>query len=171
MNYFGVIVSEGCISMENRISFVTKSVQKTEKVGFNLAKSLKDGGFVAFFGDLGAGKTAFVRGMGQAICPECDVSSPTFAIINEYKVGRKTVLCHVDAYRIKDDDDLYSTGFYDCAEYPGCIMAVEWSENIPFALPDDAVRVTIEKLGDTERKITVENAPNEFSLNINKEDK
>ncbi len=141
------------------ITFKTGSPYETERVGSALAECLKDGGFVAFFGDLGAGKTAFVRGMGSVLCPDANVSSPTFAIINEYKNGKKTVLCHVDAYRITDDDDLYSTGFYDCADYSGCVMAVEWSENIPFALPSDCVRVRIEKSDESTRKITIENPP------------
>ncbi len=144
------------------IRFETESPIETENIGERLASCMKDGGFVAFFGDLGAGKTAFVRGMGKVLCPDSNVSSPTFAIINEYKKGNKTVLCHVDAYRIKDDDDLYSTGFYDCADYEGCVMAVEWSENIPFALPDDCVRVTIEKIDEAKRRILVENAPSEL---------
>ncbi len=145
--------------MSRTLVFNTNTVFETERIGKALAECLKNGGFVAFFGDLGAGKTAFVRGMGSVLCPDADVSSPTFAIINEYKNGKKTVLCHVDAYRIKDDDDLYSTGFYDCADYPDCVMAVEWSENIPFALPDGCVRVTIEKSGESARKITIENPP------------
>ncbi len=144
------------------ITFEAKSPNETERLGKELAKCLKNGGFVAFFGDLGAGKTAFVRGMGSVLCPDASVSSPTFAIINEYKNGGKTVLCHVDAYRITDDDDLYSTGFYDCMDYPSCVMAVEWSENIPFALPNDSIRVTIEKTGSDTRKITVENPPCEM---------
>ncbi len=144
------------------ICFETKSPAETENIGERLASCLKNGGFIAFYGDLGAGKTAFVRGMGKALCPDADVCSPTFAIINEYKKGKKTVLCHVDAYRINDDDDLYSTGFYDCAEYESCVMAVEWSEKIPFALPDNCIKVTIEKTGETSRKITLENAPSEL---------
>ncbi len=142
----------------NTLVFETASPAETENLGEKLALSMKNGGFVAFFGDLGAGKTAFVRGMGRAVCPDADVSSPTFAIINEYKSAGKTKICHVDAYRIKDDDDLYSTGFYDCMDYPNCIMAVEWSENIPFALPDDCVSVTIEKTGDKTRRITLGNS-------------
>ncbi len=142
--------------------FVTTSYKETESLGRALAETLINGGFVAFFGDLGAGKTAFIRGMGEFICPNAQVCSPTYSVINEYRKNGKTVMCHVDAYRITDDDDLYSTGFYDCADYPNCVMAVEWSENIPFAIPDDAVIVEILKSGESERKITVKNAPIEF---------
>ncbi len=145
--------------MDNRIEILTSSFSETENVGKRLASCLKNGGFVAFFGDLGAGKTAFTRGMGEVLCPDAEVCSPTYAIINEYKKDGKTVMCHVDAYRINDEDDLYSTGFYDCMDYRGCVMAVEWCEKIPFAIPEDAVRVTILKTGESSRKIIIENAP------------
>ena len=145
--------------MKNTIKITTHSFSETENVGKALAAAMQGGGFVAFCGDLGAGKTAFTRGMGEILCPEAEVCSPTYAIINEYKKDGKTVLCHVDAYRISDDDDLYSTGFYDCLDYENCVMAVEWCENIPFAVPSDAVRVTISKLGESKRLITIENAP------------
>lgn len=139
--------------------FITRSFSETEKLGARLASCLKDGGFVAFFGDLGAGKTAFIRGMGSVICPDAPVCSPTYSVINEYRKDGKTVMCHVDAYRIADDDDLYSTGFYDCRDYQGCVMAVEWSENIPYAIPENAVFVEIRRLGENERSITVKNIP------------
>ena len=145
--------------MKNCIEIVTRSFSETENVGKSLATLLKNGGFVAFYGDLGAGKTAFTRGMGEILCPDAEVCSPTYAIINEYKCGGKTVMCHVDAYRINDDDDLYSTGFYDCMDYENCVMAVEWCEKIPFAVPDDAVKVSIFKIGESKRKIVIENAP------------
>ena len=142
--------------MKNVTFFDSFSAEDTERIGKRLAETLRGGGFVAFYGDLGAGKTAFVRGMGQELCPEAEVCSPTYAIINEYRVGKKTVLCHVDAYRINDDDDLYSTGFYDICDYPNVVMAVEWCEKIPFAVPDDAVRVTVTKTGESSRRIEIE---------------
>ena len=152
--------------MKNRIDIVTSSFSETENVGRRLAATMKNGGFVAFYGDLGAGKTAFVRGMGEILCPDAEVCSPTYAIINEYKKNGKTVLCHVDAYRINDEDDLYSTGFYDCVDYDDCIMAVEWCEKIPFAVPDDAVTVTITKNGENERRVVIENAPEGLEATI-----
>jgi tRNA threonylcarbamoyladenosine biosynthesis protein TsaE len=145
--------------MKKTVVFNTDSYLETENVGKSLAECLTNGGFVAFYGDLGAGKTAFIRGMGQALCPDAEVCSPTYAVINEYKVKKKTVMCHVDAYRIEDDDDLDSTGFYDCCDYENVVMAVEWSEKIPFAIPVDAVRVTITKTGENERQIVIENCP------------
>lgn len=144
------------MSADNTFSIVSSSVSETERCGFELARSLHGRSFVALYGDLGMGKTAFVRGMAKALCPDAAVQSPTYTVINEYKKGGRSVLVHVDAYRIRDDDDLYSTGFYDCAEYEDCVMAVEWCENIPFAVPRDAITVKIEPLGDTQRRITVE---------------
>jgi tRNA threonylcarbamoyladenosine biosynthesis protein TsaE len=144
--------------VENRIEFATSSFSETENVGKKLAACLGNGGFVAFYGDLGAGKTAFTRGLGEVLCPDAEVCSPTYAIINEYKKDGKTVMCHVDAYRV-NDDDLYSTGFYDCMDYENCVMAVEWCEKIPFAVPDDAIKVSIYKTGENARRIVIENAP------------
>ena len=139
--------------------FITESYSETEAVGESLASFLKGKYTVAFYGDLGAGKTAFIRGMGHALCPSADVCSPTYSVINEYSENGKTAMCHVDAYRISDDDDLYSTGFYDCADYADCVLAIEWSEKIPFAIPEDAIKITVEKLSENNRKITVENFP------------
>jgi len=142
--------------------FITESYAETEAVGEKLASLLNGKHTVCFNGDLGAGKTAFIRGMGRVIAPSAEVCSPTYAVINEYKENGKTVMCHVDAYRITDDDDLYSTGFYDCADYENCVMAIEWSENIPFAIPSDAIKITLEKIGESKRRITVENFPCEL---------
>jgi len=126
--------------------FISESAEDTERLGKRLAVALGDQRFVAFYGTLGAGKTAFIRGMASVLCPAAPVQSPTYTIINEYKQDGRTVLVHVDAYRVNDDDDLYSTGFYDCMEYENCVCAVEWCEKIPFAVPEDAVRVTIEHI-------------------------
>ena len=131
----------------NKIEIYTSSVSETEKIGAKFAKALGEQRFVAFYGTLGAGKTAFIRGMASALCPAAPVQSPTYTIINEYKHNGRTAMVHVDAYRVNDDDDLYSTGFYDCMEYENCVCAVEWSEKIPFAIPDDAVTVTVEYCG------------------------
>ncbi len=117
--------------------FVTKSAEETMEVGCQLAHSLT-GGVVAFFGDLGAGKTTFVRGMCEGIGYTDEVSSPTFAIVHEY-VGGKTPLYHFDMYRVESVEDLYACGFYDYLDTG--ILAIEWSENILDALPEDAVLV------------------------------
>ncbi|MBO7245779.1 MAG: tRNA (adenosine(37)-N6)-threonylcarbamoyltransferase complex ATPase subunit type 1 TsaE [Clostridia bacterium] len=135
--------------------YISNSPAETEEIAYRIAKDLCPGDFVAFFGDLGAGKTAFSRGIVKCLAPECLelVHSPTFAIVNEY-VGEKISIFHFDMYRIKDEDDLVSTGFYDYEERGGIIIT-EWSENIPFAIPEKAVRVNIEKISETARRFTI----------------
>ncbi len=124
-------------------TFKTTSSAETEEIGCSLAQSVKCGSVIAMFGDLGAGKTAFTRGFakGMGIC--CDVSSPTFALVNEYRGNGKT-LYHFDMYRISGWDDLYSTGYFDYLD-TGASLIIEWSENIEAILPEDCVRVTITK--------------------------
>jgi len=133
--------------------FFSNSEKDTENIAAELAKQLQKGDFIAFFGDLGSGKTAFVRGLCSVFCKNARVSSPTYAIVNEYR-GDIDIF-HFDMYRITDDDSLYSTGFYDYLDRGG-ICAVEWSENITFALPEDRYNVTFEKTGETGRRIVVE---------------
>ncbi len=118
----------------------TNSAEETEALGAALAARLGPGSVVALFGGLGAGKTAFVRGLaaGLACCDQ--VSSPTYALVHEY--AGPLPLVHFDMYRITCAEDLDSTGFYDYLAQP-CAMAIEWSENIAYALPPHCVRVTI----------------------------
>ena len=123
------------------------STSETETLGARLAEKLLNDSslpsFVALYGDLGVGKTAFVRGFTSAIAPKARVKSPTFALVNEYR-GEKTSVFHFDMYRIEGEDDLYSIGFYDYLDRRG-ICLVEWSEKIEFALPDRYLRVEIRK--------------------------
>ncbi|MBE6631385.1 MAG: tRNA (adenosine(37)-N6)-threonylcarbamoyltransferase complex ATPase subunit type 1 TsaE [Ruminococcaceae bacterium] len=123
---------------------ISKSTEETEKIAEEFAKALVPGDFVAMYGTLGAGKTAFVRGMGRIISPDAKVHSPTYTVVNEYE-GKDTTLCHFDMYRISGEDDLYSTGFYD---YDDCIIVTEWSENISYALPKSYYKISIEKCED-----------------------
>ena len=137
----------------------THSPTETEEVGRSLAEAMADGEslppFVAFYGDLGVGKTAFIRGFVSLLSPTSAVRSPTFALVNEYRGGKRPIF-HFDMYRIQDEDDLYSIGFDDYPDRGICL--VEWSENIPFALPEEYVRVLIEKTpnDENERSITIE---------------
>ena len=136
--------------------FHTKSVEETEAVGRGLALSLEKGNpcFIAMYGDLGVGKTAFVRGLASVLSPGARVKSPTYTVVNKY--DGESPLYHMDVYRITDEDELYSIGFDDYVRDGICV--VEWSENIPESIPCDAIRVTIEKEGENfeMRKITVE---------------
>ena len=132
--------------------YISKSPQETEEIAKNLAKKLVSGDFIAFFGGLGMGKTNFVRGLASYLCPDVRVTSPTFALVNEY-TGNLNIY-HFDMYRISGSDDLYSTGFYEYLERPG-IIAAEWCEMIPDDLPANRYDVTFERLSENERKITI----------------
>ena len=135
--------------------YYSTSERETEELGAKLAASLKGGAVVAMYGDLGAGKTAFVRGMARGMGLNCRVSSPTFTIVNEYLGERE--LIHFDMYRLSGADELFDIGWEDYLRR-GAVCAVEWSENVEDAFFGDEIRVTIEKLSDTERKITIEGA-------------
>lgn len=137
--------------------YKSKNVTETEKIGYFLGNTVKDGAVVAMFGDLGAGKTAFTRGFAKGTGFDGDVSSPTFALVNEYR-GKKRTVYHFDMYRISGWDDLYSTGYFDYLDAGGCLI-IEWSENIEAILPEDCIRVTITKTDDfNERNIEITGA-------------
>lgn len=135
--------------------FYSQSIADTERIAREIASMLKKGDVLALYGEMGAGKTAFVRGLVGALCPECLplVHSPTFAIVNEYE-GDSVTVYHYDLYRIADEDDLYSTGFYDRLGGDG-IVVTEWSELIESAIPSDAFRLRLEKCGETERRFVL----------------
>lgn len=124
-----------------------KTYQDTVQAGKKLAALLKKGDMVAMYGGLGAGKTAFTRGLVQGLGGADEVSSPTFAIVNEYTCADVRVY-HFDMYRISDEEDLYSTGFYELTEAENSISVIEWSERIPYAIRADAIRVSITQSGD-----------------------
>lgn len=133
--------------------YVSKNYEDTVDFATNFAKTLKKGTVVAFLGGLGMGKTAFVTGLAKGLDIDADVSSPTFALVNDY-IGKENRLYHFDMYRVDGWDDLYSTGYYDYLD-TDAYLAIEWSENIYGALPDDSVVVEIEKISDNERKFTI----------------
>lgn len=130
--------------------YLTNSYEETVNLASDFAKTLPKGSVIAYIGGLGMGKTAFTAGLVKGLGIDSDVSSPTFAICNTY-IGDVNTLHHFDMYRVDGWDDLYSTGFYDYLDTDDYI-AVEWSENIFSALPDDAVIIEIEKIDDNIRK-------------------
>ena len=132
----------------------SKSPAETEAIGQDLAARLSPGTVVAFTGDLGAGKTAFVRGMARGLGIPQRVTSPTFTIVNEY--DGPTPLFHFDMYRLADADALFDIGWEDYLDRGG-VCAVEWSENVADAMPDGTVYVTIQRApeGENARKITI----------------
>ncbi len=132
------------------MTFVTNSVDETRALAQRLGRVVH-GGVIAFTGDLGAGKTAFVGGLALGLGIDAEVSSPTFAIVNEYTGGRLS-LYHFDMYRITGWDDLYSTGFFDYPQNES-VLAVEWSENISAALPEKRIDIDIRRGENDDQRI------------------
>ena len=133
--------------------FETHSPEETEKVGAALGKILPPGTVLAYEGDLGAGKTAFTRGLAKGLGCTDMVTSPTYTIVNEYLSGRLP-LFHFDMYRLTSAEDLWDIGWEDYLDRGG-ICAVEWSENVAAAL-EDPVRICIQKRDGDGRRITIE---------------
>ena len=134
---------------------LSHSVEETERFGEQLAASLPPGSVVAYTGALGMGKTAFTRGLAKGLGCRGRVTSPTFTVVNEY--DGKIPLFHFDMYRLGSSDELFDIGWEDYLSR-GAVCAVEWSENVQDAFFGDEITVRIEKLSDTERKITIEEA-------------
>lgn len=132
--------------------YISHSVKETHEIGEKLGKTLKSGDVVAYFGGMGMGKTTFTHGLAKGLgIDEKEVSSPTFALVHEYR-GTNATLYHFDMYRIEGWDDLYSTGFFDYLDFGG-ILAVEWSENIENALPENCIRVLFQHGEDENERI------------------
>ena len=134
------------------MQYITNSPEETERVGAALGRVLPAGTILAYRGDLGAGKTAFTRGLARGLGAKEQVTSPTYTIVNEYLSGRMP-LFHFDMYRLASSDDLWDIGWEDYLERGG-VCAVEWSENVRDAM-EDAITVCIQKLGEDSRKITI----------------
>ncbi len=125
------------------MNFISNSENDTKNIAETIAEKLKPNDFIALFGGMGMGKTTFTRHLAKALGYDGEVSSPTFAIINEYNGGRLPIY-HFDMYRIETFDDLYSTNYFEYCEMGG-ICICEWSENIENVLPDDYIKITISK--------------------------
>ncbi len=135
------------------MEFITHSPEETENLGARLGAALQPGTVLAYRGDLGAGKTAFTRGLARGLEASDMVTSPTYTIVNEYLSG-KLPLFHFDMYRLPDSDSLFDIGWEDYLERGG-VCAVEWSENVTDAM-ENAIFITIEKTGGDTRRITIE---------------
>ncbi len=138
------------------MEYITNSPEETEILGAKLGAALRPGTVLAYRGDLGAGKTAFTRGLARGLGATDMVTSPTYTIVNEYLSG-KMPLFHFDMYRLPDSDSLFDIGWEDYLERGG-VCAVEWSENVADAM-EDAILITIEKTGEETRRITIEGGP------------
>ena len=145
------------------MTFLTNSPAETEKIGAALGAILPPGTVLAYRGDLGAGKTAFTRGLAKGLGSSDMVTSPTYTIVNEY-LGGRLPLFHFDMYRLRSSDDLWDIGWEDYLDRGG-ICAVEWSENVDDAM-EDAVYITIEKLGEESRRITIEGGDSLADLSL-----
>ena len=135
------------------MTFLTNSPAETEKIGTALGKILQPGTVIAYRGDLGAGKTAFTRGLARGLGYTDMVTSPTYTIVNEY-LGGRIPLFHFDMYRLRSSDDLWDIGWDDYLDRGG-VCAVEWSENVSDAM-EDAILITIHKTGENGRRIEIE---------------
>ena len=145
------------------MQYITNSPAETEAIGAALGNIVKPGTVIAYRGDLGAGKTAFTRGLARGLgCREI-VTSPTYTIVNEYLGGRMP-LFHFDMYRLRSSDDLFDIGWEDYLDRGG-VCAVEWSENVDDAM-EDALYITIEKLGEDSRRITLEGGDDLADLSL-----
>jgi tRNA threonylcarbamoyladenosine biosynthesis protein TsaE len=134
-------------------TYITHSETETADVGFEIGPLLPEGSVLLLFGDLGAGKTALVRGLAQALGVDRDlVTSPTFTLVQEYRGGRLP-LFHVDLYRLDDPREIDDLGLDEIAA--GGVLAIEWAEKMPRP-PSNAIRVSLEHTGDAERRITIE---------------
>ena len=145
------------------MQFITNSPAETEALGAALAARLKAGTVLAYRGDLGAGKTAFTRGLARGLGYSEPVTSPTYTIVNEY-LGGRLPLFHFDMYRLGSADDLWDIGWEDYLDRGG-ICAVEWSENVAGAM-DGAITVSIEKLDEQARRITIEGGESLADLSL-----
>ena len=145
------------------MEFLTYSPEETEAVGAALGKILNPGAVLAYRGDLGAGKTAFTRGLARGLGYREPVTSPTYTIVNEY-LGGRLPLFHFDMYRLASSDDLWDIGWEDYLERGG-VCAVEWSENVDDAM-ENAIYVTIYKTGEESRRIVIEGGENLADLSL-----
>ena len=136
------------------MEYLSHSPEETEQLGEQLGRTLRPGSVVAYRGDLGMGKTAFTRGLARGLGCTCRVTSPTFTIVNEYSGALP--LFHFDMYRLPDADALFDIGWEDYLDRGG-VCAVEWSENVAEALPEDTVWVDLRRLEgeDNGRRITI----------------
>ena len=145
------------------MQFITNAPEETEALGEKLAKLLRPGTVLAYLGDLGAGKTAFTRGLARGLGCRETVTSPTYTIVNEY-LGGRLPLFHFYMYRLTSSDDLWDIGWEDYLDRQG-VCAVEWSENVPEAMAG-ALTVRIEKLGDSVRRITIDGGAEYADLSL-----
>ena len=139
--------------MEEYVEYTSNSPEDTARIAAEIATQLRAGDIILYEGDMGAGKTTFTKGLAAALGITDPVTSPTFALVNEYR-GDRLSLIHFDMYRINSADDLETTGFFDYMD-EDTVLAVEWSENIAEELPEDALRIDIQRIDEDSREISI----------------
>jgi len=142
------------------MTICTHSESETEQAGYDLAACLPQGVVLALYGDLGAGKTAFTRGLARGLGISAQVTSPTYTIVNEYEGDMS--LIHFDMYRLGSAEELFEIGWEDYLRR-GAVIAVEWSERVEDAFPPETIRIQIEKAGETARRIAIDRPTGEES--------
>lgn len=140
--------------MMSSVTLYTQSPEETQRLAYQIGKQVRPGDFFAYFGDLGTGKTTFTRGLALGMGLPDVVCSPTYALVQEYH-GDGLSLYHFDLYRIADETELESTGFYD---YPleSSVFAVEWAEHMEEELPENAIRIYFQYVDDHTRALTIQ---------------
>lgn len=146
------------LTEESIQKFITTSPAQTMELGEVVGAVLISGDIVAYRGGMGMGKTVFTTGLAKGLGCTMDVTSPTFALLNEYRGGRVPI-CHIDAFRLNSPDDLESIGFYDYLDN-GWVIAIEWSEQVYSALPKPKLIVDFQRIDDNTREITLTFAKN-----------
>lgn len=136
------------------LNYISNSLKDTEKLAINIAKKIKKGDILAFFGEVGSGKTTFIKNLIKNLGYEGQVTSPTFSIINEYNLN-SFIIAHFDMYRIENYDDLYNIGFFEYLNNNNYLLIIEWSENIINEI-DDYIKITIEKINENTRKFIIQ---------------
>ena len=142
--------------------FYSVSEEETEALGALIASECSPVDFVALYGEMGSGKTVFVRGFVRTLIPEARVSSPTYAVLNVYE-GERATVNHFDMFRITSEEDLYSTGYEEVLDTG--ITLCEWPENIPDSLPSSYLKIVFEKEGENGRRLLVERIENANTWN------
>lgn len=138
--------------------YITKSPEETKRVAEGLASKVKRG-IVALTGELGAGKTTFVQGFAQGLGISDKILSPTFVLIRQHKIPKGNMLYHIDLYRLEDSSQLQSLGLEEIFLDPDNLILIEWAEKAESLLPKDAIKISLEKIDEERRVITVTNLP------------
>ena len=139
---------------QKKMKFVSKKENETIRFAFEFAKGLKGGDVICLDGDLGAGKTTFTKGLALGLGIDCEVTSPTFSLLNTYS-SKKWKLYHIDAYRLKNAEEAFASGLCDYIFSSDAVVVIEWFENISQILPKDFKKISLKYVRESMREVTV----------------